>query len=629
VISASGDLLVFDRSTDTVLRFGPDGAFLETVIAPAHQWETLQFRDLAFGPDGHLYALSASQWQIRRYDGASYAPLAHFPIHAPLASAGAMAFSPAGDLFVTTSGAGNGAILRYSGSDGSYLGVFVSGVGLGQPADLAFGPDGHLYVSTHSDGRIFRYDGATGALLGSFGPHALPTHPEYGPYLNTGSLVFTDLPGPIPGVTRRIDAEGDGVHPIDAAIGLSVAPDGTAVVASMETDDVFRVAPDGTRTRILTAAGDGAGALLDRPVATAVAPDGSVFVAGSYSHSVFRVDPQGVVTRILAGGIWLPLDVAVDLAGNVYVPSHGTDSVVRVAPDGSRSDIIGPAGDGTGNVLDQPVAVAVDRAGVVYVAGERSNNVFRITPAGAITEIVDASGDGAGHPLDYPRDLAVDSAGNVYVSAGLSDNVLRIAPDGTIEQVAWFAGSPEHLVLDKLDHLFVALSGTDEVVMVTAAGEKVPVVRRGGAGAGGQLITPSGLGVDDAGRVYVSGFETNNVLRADVSPECSNGLDDDGDGHADFPADPGCLDGTSVEDPACDDDVDNDGDGKVDWDGGAGAATPDPQCKQAWRDRETAGGCGVGAELVLVLAPLALRARQRGRSRRDRVESRFSPARLA
>src|SRR5690606_13090292 len=104
-----------------------------------------------------------------------------------------------------------------------------------------------------------------------------------------------------------------------------------------------------------------------------------------------------------------------------------------------------------------------------------------------------------------------------------SDNVLRIAPDGAIEQVAWFQGTPNHIALDRHGHLLVALSQTDEVVRVTATGEQIPVVRRGGAGAGGQLVNPTGLGLDAAGRVYVSSRETDSVLRADLSPECSNG----------------------------------------------------------------------------------------------------------
>jgi hypothetical protein len=69
--------------------------------------------------------------------------------------------------------------------------------------------------------------------------------------------------------------------------------------------------------------------------------------------------------------------------------------------------------------------------------------------------------------------------------------------------------------------------------------------------------------------------------------ECSNGIDDDGDGRVDYPDDPGCAGAHALEeDPACDDDRDNDGDGLADWDGG-GFTHPDPDCAGTpWRDRE-------------------------------------------
>jgi hypothetical protein len=97
----------------------------------------------------------------------------------------------------------------------------------------------------------------------------------------------------------------------------------------------------------------------------------------------------------------------------------------------------------------------------------------------------------------------------------------------------------------------------------------------------------------------------------DVTPvftRCSNGIDDDGDGAMDFPDDPGC--GTPLalkEAPRCNDGVDNDGDGGIDWDGGGTGSPPDLECAGiASRDREVvnSGGCGLGAELVLVLAVL-------------------------
>ena len=58
---------------------------------------------------------------------------------------------------------------------------------------------------------------------------------------------------------------------------------------------------------------------------------------------------------------------------------------------------------------------------------------------------------------------------------------------------------------------------------------------------------------------------------------CDDGLDNDGDGVADFPDDPGC-DGPSDTDEhgwrACDDGTDNDGDGEADYPADAGCSSP-------------------------------------------------------
>ena len=86
---------------------------------------------------------------------------------------------------------------------------------------------------------------------------------------------------------------------------------------------------------------------------------------------------------------------------------------------------------------------------------------------------------------------------------------------------------------------------------------------------------------------------------------CTNGADDDGDGDTDYPNDAGCLNPYSItEAPQCSDGADNDGDGRVDF-------GSDPECGAAWDMREAAGGCGLGAELALVV-PL-LRALRRVR----------------
>jgi len=92
---------------------------------------------------------------------------------------------------------------------------------------------------------------------------------------------------------------------------------------------------------------------------------------------------------------------------------------------------------------------------------------------------------------------------------------------------------------------------------------------------------------------------------------CDDGVDNDGDGLIDWPDDPGCFELIfAEEDPACDDDLDNDGDGLIDWDGGSSGGDPDPQCvDKPWLNREAvyprrSYPCGLGAELALLLPPL-------------------------
>jgi hypothetical protein len=90
------------------------------------------------------------------------------------------------------------------------------------------------------------------------------------------------------------------------------------------------------------------------------------------------------------------------------------------------------------------------------------------------------------------------------------------------------------------------------------------------------------------------------------APACGNGRDDDRDGLADFPADPGCADAADRDEISsalrCDDGVDNDGDGYTDF-------PADPQCLSA-EHKESRPACGLGVELLGTIALLARRQRR-------------------
>ncbi len=136
-------------------------------------------------------------------------------------------------------------------------------------------------------------------------------------------------------------------------------------------------------------------------------------------------------------------------------------------------------------------------------------------------------------------------------------------------------------------------------------------------------LQSTGLPITDSRNNLVrSRIRLATAVKSRAPAACYDGLDNDGDGHFDFPADPGCASGLgATEAPACDDDVDNDADGKIDWDGGAAGGAPDPTCVTGAATTEgTFRSCGIGPELALVL-PLALAWRawraNRKRTRRD------------
>jgi uncharacterized protein (TIGR03437 family) len=132
--------------------------------------------------------------------------------------------------------------------------------------------------------------------------------------------------------------------------------------------------------------------------------------------------------------------IAVDAAGNLYIADADNNCVRKVDGAGSITTLAGGGtslADGskaTDAALDIPIAVATDSAGNVYIAEYGGNRIRVVTTDGTIRTIAGNglegfSGDGGfatNASLNGPTDVKVDPQGNVYIADSLNSVIRKL-----------------------------------------------------------------------------------------------------------------------------------------------------------------------------------------------------------
>ncbi|HZM19342.1 MAG TPA: hypothetical protein VFB87_08025 [Gaiellaceae bacterium] len=222
------------------------------------------------------------------------------------------------------------------------------GAGFEHPMFLNFGPGGFLYVA--DEGRIWRFE-----------PDGSKT-----PIAGNGTRGLAGDGGPA--TSAQLGGHGD--FAFDAAGNLYIS----------EYDNGVRVVtPDG---RIDTLggigregySGDGGPARLaafGAPHGLDALADGTVVVADSHNGVIRRIDGATRIVTTIARGFSAPVGVDARADGSIYVADARLDHIVRIAPDGSRTQL--------GRALQLPSSVVVDRAGrFVYVSEFDGRRISRI-----------------------------------------------------------------------------------------------------------------------------------------------------------------------------------------------------------------------------------------------------------
>jgi sugar lactone lactonase YvrE len=265
---------------------------------------------------------------------------------------------------------------------------------------------------------------------------------------------------------------GDGGQATSAAIsgpeGIAVDGAGVLYFADSSNYRVRRVTPGGV---ISTVAGNGTSgfsgdggpatsAQIGSPVGLALDAAGALYFTDPRNNRVRKVTPNGVISTVAGNGILgfsgdggpatsaqlnMPLGVAVDAAGILYVSDRGNQRVRKVTPNGVISTVAGNgttgfSGDGgpaTSAQLDIPFGLAVDADGVLYFADVNNRRVRKVAPSGVVNTVAGNglglfNGDGIPATSAYisPRGIAVDATGNIYISD--FNNRIRMVTRGNV-----------------------------------------------------------------------------------------------------------------------------------------------------------------------------------------------------
>jgi DNA-binding beta-propeller fold protein YncE len=240
---------------------------------------------------------------------------------------------------------------------------------------------------------------------------------------------------------------------------------------------------------------------------TAKPPRVEVFDDVKKEVRLFGVEGQGRLA--------LPLGIALDAGGDVYVADAKLRTVIRFDAAGTFKTSYGSK-----DTLERPTAVAIDDARkLLYVSdtGAHRVQVFGLEE-GKLVRTIGKRGAEPG-AFNFPEGLAVGKDGRLYVVDALNFRYevfdaegKFLAAHGRIGQEPGAFARPKGIALDPDGHVYVSDAAFCNVQVFDEDG-KLLIWIGGPGGAPGQFQIAEGVFVDAADRVFVVDQTNHRVQR--------------------------------------------------------------------------------------------------------------------
>ena len=417
------------------------------------------------------------------------------------------------------------------------------------PSGIAVDKTGNIYVSDGGNYTVRRISGdIVTTIAGTPGVHG--TADGRGPAASFG-FCYEVFGCPPPGIA------------VDSA--------GNVLYADVANSLIRRITPDGVVTTIAGGMlyglvdGPAANAQFNWPAGLAVDGNDNIFVADARNSVVRKITPNGIVSTVAGDArapgyadgdatsarFALPVAVAVDTVGNLYVADKGSQTVRRIGTDGRVTTLAGVAmregsRDGPGNqaTFRGPAGVSVDTNGSVFVSDSISPAIRRIDRNGMVSTFAGLARpsepiDGTGTQAVFfnPHGIVVAASGDVFVADMDGLSIRRTAPNGTTTTLAGqfpFTGSDDGIGLAARftgpsamtgsgngGDLFVIDVTNCSVRRVTLTGAVTTLAGnvcgyQDGTGRSASFRFPRGITIAADGVLFVADTGNHNIRRIDL-----------------------------------------------------------------------------------------------------------------
>jgi sugar lactone lactonase YvrE len=177
--------------------------------------------------------------------------------------------------------------------------------------------------------------------------------------------------------------------PLNAVRCLALDHEGKLLAGDSATREVYRFDAEG-KPQPLTKAGIGI------PVAVAVNKVGKIFVADLELHIIYKV-PSAGGQPVEFARVTAPRGMTIDAEENLWIICHREDLLIKLSPEAKKTVVV------KGQPLAAPsfpAGIVVGQDGTAYIADGYNKAVWKVTAEGKPAKLA------AGEPLVHPVGLA-------------------------------------------------------------------------------------------------------------------------------------------------------------------------------------------------------------------------------